>query len=510
MEKNDVDNIMSALNNVRVKTAADLRQLLNDSSSNAASIIKDDGTLSARDRVISIFDDGTFVETGAFMKRRKTEFDSASLDSFEGVITGYGAVDGRLIFVFAQDFSRSKGAVSEAQAKKIASVYKLAVENGAPVIGIFDSAGAFVYDGVKAMAGFGTVMKCAASASGIIPQIALICGSCSGSSAVISGIFDFTVVSEDKGSVYINSPFLIGNSTGSADSAKKTGFAALSAKNDAECISLLHTLINYLPMNNAEGTVREMPSDEINRLVDISSVMTDGCDMNALVSNIADSGKYFELYSEFAPEMTVGFISLGGVVAGICANQPKVKDGVLSPSAARKASRFVSFCDCFNIPVITIVDSCGLDISKDAENSPYASELAKLASVYASASTPLISLITGRAYGAVYTIMCSKSIGADIAFALDTAKIGAMPAESAVAFLWNDKIGTKDGIEYTRETLEKKWDETFGSSVEAAYAGEIDDIIDASEIRQRLAAAVEMLSEKSRLAPTKRHGNMPL
>lgn len=516
MEKKDVDNIFSVLKNAGVKTASALKQLLSDSDTKAAAAVKGDGNLSARDRIISVLDDGTFVETGAYMKRRAAEFDApnTSPDAFEGVITGYGAVDGRLVFVFAQDFSRSKGAVSEAQAKKIASVYKLAVENGAPVIGIFDSAGAFVYDGIRAMSGFGCVMSCASSASGIVPQIALVCGPCSGSAAVIAGMFDFTVVSEEKGSVYVNSPFLLSQGTGSADYAKKTGFAALSAKNDSECISLLHTLINYLPMNNAEGTVREIPKDEINKLVDVSSVMTgDDYDMTALLSLIADSGKYLELYSGYAPEMTVGFISLGGTVCGICANQPKVKSGVLSPSASRKASRFVSFCDCFNIPVITIVDSCGLDISEEAEGSPYASELAKLASVYASAKTPLVTLIAGRAYGAVYTVMGSKSIGADVAFALDTAKIGAMPAQSAVAFLWNDKIGTNNGdtdTEYTRESLEKQWDETLGSAVEAAYSGEIDDIIDSSEIRQRLAAAVEMLSEKSKITPVKRHPNMPL
>lgn len=511
MEKK-VDNMIPASKNVTVKTASALKQLLSDSESKAASAVKGDGNLCARDRITSVLDEGTFVETCAFMKRRTTECDTSSPDTFEGVITGYGAVDGRLVFVFAQDFSRSKGAVSEAQTKKIASVYKLAVENGAPVIGIFDSAGAFVYDGVKAMAGFGTIMGCASSASGVIPQIALVCGPCSGSAAVISGIFDFTIVSEEKGSVYVNSPFLLGDKTGSADYAKKTGFAALSAKNDTECISKLKSLLNYLPMNNSEGTVREMPTDEINRLVDVSSVMTsEDYDMNALISLISDSGKYLELYSDYAPEMTVGFISLGGTVSGICANQPKVKGGVLSPSAARKASRFISFCDCFNIPLITIIDSCGLDISKEAESSPYASELAKLASVYAAARTPLVSLVAGRAYGAVYTIMGSKSIGADVAFALDSAKIGAMSAQSAVAFLWNDKIGVKEnGVEYTRESLEKEWDETLGSAVEAAYAGEIDDIIDSSEIRQRLAAAVEMLSEKSKISPVKRHSNMPL
>jgi len=510
MEKKDVDNVISAVKNAEIKNVAELKALLIESDEKAASLEKGDGNLSARNRIISLLDARTFVETCAYMKRCASEFDTA--DSFEGIITGYGAIDGRLVFVFAQDFARSKGAVSEAQAKKIASLYKLATENGAPVIGIFDSAGAFVYDGVKVMAGYGSLISCVSAASGVIPQIALVCGPCAGISSVIAGMFDFTIISESKGSMYVNSPFILGDKTGGADYAKKTGIASLSGKNDAECIALAHQLINYLPMNNFEGTVREIASDQINRLIDISPVMSaEGYDMAALVSAIADSSKYFELYSGYAPEMTVGFVSLGGCVAGVCANQPKEKGGVLSANAARKSSRFVSFCDCFKIPVITIVDSCGLDVSIEAEAAPYAAELAKLAGVYASAQTPTITLVAGRAYGAVYTVMGSKSLGADMAFALDTAKIGVMPADSAVAFLWNDKIGqqSKDG-EYTRESLEKEWDSSFGSAVHAACAGEIDFIIEGAEVRQRLAAAVEMLSEKSKINPVKRHNNMPL
>ena len=506
MEKKDVDNVISAIKNAEIKNVAELKSLLTQSDEKAASLEKGDGDLSARNRIISLLDAGTFVETCAYMKRRASEFDDA--DSFEGVITGYGAIDGRLVFVFAQDFARSKGAVSEAQAKKIASLYKLATENGAPVIGIFDSAGAFVYDGVKVMAGYGSIIGCVSAASGVIPQIAIVCGPCAGISSVIAGMFDFTIVSETKGTLYVNSPFIIGENAGSADYAKKVGIASLSGKNDAECIALAHSLINYLPMNNFEGTVREIASDEINRLIDINSVMSgEDYDMTALVSTIADSGKYFELYGDYAPEMTVGFISLGGCVAGVCANQPKIKGGMLSANAARKASRFVSFCDCFKIPVITVVDSCGLDVSAEAESAPYAAELAKLAGVYASAQTALVTLVAGHAYGAVYTVMGSKSLGADMAFALESAKIGSMKADSAVAFLWNDKIGQSG---FTRESLEKEWDSSFGSAVQAACDGEIDFIIEGAEVRQRLAAAVEMLSEKSKINPTKRHNNMPL
>lgn len=496
----DAESILSALKHVKTKTASALRDLVSGEAEVGSS---------ARARITALFDEGTFVELGAFVKRRATELDVNTPDELESVICGYGAVDSRLVFAFAQDFSRTKGAFSEAHAEKIVSLYKLAMQNGAPIVGIFDSAGAALGDGVKALAGYGRVMACAAKASGVIPQIALIGGICAGAAATVASLFDFIVMNSKTGSLYVNAPSLIG-SGGTDDFASSTGLVALSSEGDTEMISAARLLISYLPSNNSEGTAVLSIGDNPSKPVSFDySASTEAI---TLITAIADKGTYLELYKSYAPEISVGFISLGDTVTGVVANNKAVKNGALTSSAARKAARFVSFCDCYNIPVVTLVDSCGLDATIEAEKSPYPAELSKLASAYASAECPLVTVVAGEAYGSVFTLMGSKSLGADVVYALDSAKIGALSAKSAVALLLNDKIGkkAKDGSVYTRESLETEWNETKGSAVEAAFAGEVDDIIDAAELRARVAAAVNMLAAKDKHAGGRRHDNRPL
>ena len=349
-------------------------------------------------------------------------------------------------------------------------------------------------------------MQCASAASGVIPHIAVIPGTCAGSAAVVAGMFDFIIISETKGTVSFNAPFVLGsNEAGKSAFVSESGLAALTGTGDGDCIAKAKLLLSYLPMNNQEGTVLAENNDDINRLVDLSAY-TASENAADLIGAVADNGSFLELYSAYGKEIMTGLMTLGGTVVGIIASQKCENGGILTAHAARKASRMLTFCDSFHIPVVTVLNSKGPDVSLEAESSTYASELAKLAFAYSSAKTPLITVIAGEAYGAVFSLMGAKALGADVVFALETAKVGVMPASSAVAFLWNDQISE----EISREDLEKQWDETVGSPVAAASAGEIDDIIGAAELRQRIAGAVMMLSAKSKKTPARRHINMPL
>jgi len=502
MERNVSEMILDAINNAGIKSAAALREIFS-AAENKASAPAD--CLTARGRIEALFDEGTFMESGKFVRRVPGELDGGA-DAFEGVICGWGSVAGRLTFAFCQDYSRTKGALTEAQARKIEEIYRLAVENGAPVIGIFDSAGALLPEGVRALAGYSRMMNCVSKASGVIPQIAVVPGICAGSASVVAGMFDFIIISDAKGTLSFNAPFVLNNAdAGKSEFVKNSGLAALAGKNDAECIAYARLLLSYLPMNNMEGTVEGMSHDDANRLIDISAYNASKSAAD-LIAAVADDAKYLELYAEYAQEMSVGFISLNGTVCGVVANNKAVNGGILTAGAARKAARMITFCDSFDIPVITILDSEGADVSLEAEASPYAAELAKLAFAYSTAKCAMITLIAGEAYGAHFSLMGAKALGADVVLALDSAKIGVMSAGRAVAFLLNDRISET----VTRAELEAKWDDKIGNAVAAAGAGEVDDIIAEGEIRQRIAGALMMLAAKSKCAPSRRHTNMPL
>lgn len=498
MDKFNLEAFAETLKSISVKTASALRDLLADSDA-----VSNGTDLSARGRLEALFDKGTFSEIGTYVRRRAGEFDSDAKDGFEGVICGWGAVGGRLVYAFSQDISRTSGSLSEAHAKKICELYRLATENGAPVIGIFDSAGAYLPEGVRALAGYGKIMKAVSAASGVIPQIAVASGYAAGASAVICGMFDLVITTE-KGSVSVNAPSFT-KGAGSADTMADTGVTALAVANDTEAVAAVKEILSYLPSNNAEGTADGISNDNINREVSLASYESSK-DAHDLISAVVDGGKLVELYASYAPEMVCGLASVGGTAVGIVATNKAVNGGALTAKAARKASRIVSLLDSFNIPVVTLVDSVGLDKSADSEMSPYTSELAKLASAYAAASTPVITLVAGEAYGSVFTVLGSKALGADLVLALDSAKIASMNASSAVAFLWNDKITAN----VTREDLEKNWNDSVATPVEAASSGEIDDIIASAETRQRIGAAIAMLSAKSTYSASRRHLIMPL
>ncbi len=487
---------------VRATTAEKLKDMLKEIDN--ASVTGSKDGYCARTRLTALFDEGTFVEVGAYIKRRSYD------EEFEGVICGYGAIKGELAFAFSQDSSRMKGAFDELHAKKIAGLYTSAMKNGAPVIGIFDSCGAIVYDGVSALAGYGQVMKCISEASGIIPQIAIIPGVCAGSAAACAAMFDIVIAVKEKTSLYVNSPFLIGDKNATADHSAENGLAAVLADNEAAAYAEARKLISILPANNQDGTREIDTVDNLNRTVDIDGVLaTEGYDIKEILNLIGDGCKFTELYASYAKELVVGFTSFGGIVTGVVANQPRENNGVLTVGAARKASRFISLCDSLNIPVLTLVDSVGLDITEKSENAPYATELARLAMAYTSSENSKITVVLGRAYGPAYTLMGSKSIGADIALALENAAISVLPPESAVAFLWNDRI-SGDTPKEAREELEREWTEMCSSPVDAAEKGEIDDIIESAELRSRICAAVSMLAAKSEIYPDRRHIVLPL
>lgn len=452
------------------------------------------------ERITSVLDPGSFVEIGAFVGKDPEGAEKT------GVVCGYGAVDGRLVYVFSQDPERRRGAMDARQASKIERLYHMAMTNGAPVIGIFDSAGAPVEDGASALDAYGRVMRCVTGASGVIPQIAYVAGVCAGMSAAVAALFDFTVMIREQSKYYITSPFLLGGETGSASAAAASGVASLLADDETGAASTLRTLLSLLPSNNADGTETVRSQDDLNRALTLIPDASGSYDVKALAAAIADDGKLLTLQDEYGKDMLVGFASIGYYVCGIIANDSQIDGGAITPDGARKAARFLSFCDCFDIPVLTLVDSVGVASTTEAERDPAASALARLAQSYATSRNAKVTVVTGKAYGAALTLMGSHAVGADTVLALENACIGTLSPEAAVAFLWNDRVSA----DTTRESLEAKWREENASPVAAASCGVVDDIIPIAELRARICAAFYMLARKSTLTPDRRHPNLPL
>ena len=402
------------------------------------------------------------------------------------VVCGYGAVEGRLVFGFAQDSGRAKGAFGERHAKKIAELYALAIKNGAPIVGVFDSAGALVYDGAEALAAYGSFMKCASEASGVVPQIALIDGVCAGSAAVVASMFDFCVTVKDVSKLYVSAPATLG---------EKGAVASAEAQSEAEGFELVKKILDVIPHNNAEGAAGEL-IDDINRQITLD---VENCNVGELLEELCDNGSYIRIYEKYAPSLCLAIASFGGVATGVVASDKNVKGGAIDVNAAKAAARLVSFCDAFGLPVLTLVDSVGVD-AESAESAEYASDLAKLAMSYASSENAKLTVVLGKAYGAAFTLLGSKSVGADLAYALPSACISVLSPEASVAFVWNDKVGEK-----SREELEAEWREKCASAAEAADRGAIDDVIEASELRKRICAALLMLVCKAEGTPSRKH-----
>ena len=466
-------------------TAAELREALN------ASLGSD-----VRGQLAMLFDDCTFVETCAYAKRFVSDFIATDrTNEFEGVICGYGAIDGKLVFAFAEDGSRMGGAIDERHAKKIVDLYDMAIKNGAPVIGIFNSNGTDIFEGTVGLAAYGRIMSAVNRASGVVPQIALISGKCIGTAAAVASMFDIVVKSADA-TFYVTSPALTG-----AEGAQDSVVSFTAAKE--QCAAYVRSLISFLPSNSSTGVqCSDVCTDNFNRKLGNLDFVGEAL---SAISVIADNGLFYELSADYAPAASTVFTAIGGVKCGVVATSYSKNEGRIDADMARKISRFVTFCDSFSIPVVTLVDSLGLAIDKENEKL-FAPELAKLSYAYASSSCPKVTVIMGHAIGASFVLLGSKALGADLVYAIDNSEIGALPAESSVAFAW-DKYITE---EKTREQLIADWKSSVSSPANAAASGEIDDIISTNELRARICSALLMLSAKGNAQAIARRKVLPL
>lgn len=452
--------------------------------------MKKDATIGT-EKIAALFDAGTFVELGAYRKRAD--------GTMTGAVCGYGAVGGKLVYAFAQDSDRKKGAFDAVQAAKIAALYELACKNGAPVVGMFDSAGAYVTDGASALSAYGSLLASVSRASGKVPQIAVISGVCAGLAATAAAMFDLVVTIRETSQWYVNAPFLVGKEIGTPEYTAEKGLSSVTTANANEAIATVRKLIDLLPSNAEDGVVAEACTDDINRAVATGDAKTN-------VEVIADAGTTIEVGAGYADEMLTVLAKIGGVACGIVANNAAVNGGAITAEGAKKAAKFVNFCDGFGMPVITLTDSVGVAVDSEEEGAPLAKALGGLAMTYAAATTAKITIVTGKAYGAAFTLMGSKALGADTVYALPEARIGTMAPESAVAFLWNDRISET----VSRGALVEEWEKTCAAPEAAASDGSIDDVIDPAELRQRVCAAVYMLLVKNEGDPARRHCNFPI
>ena len=451
---------------------------------------------SVRVQISSLFDRDTFVELSAYTKRSFNDFVSTDKTvEFEGVICGYGAIDGKLVFAFAQDADRMGGAIDERHAKKICDLYKMAINNGAPVIGIFNSNGTDIFEGTAGLAAYGRIISAVTKASGVIPQIAYVAGNCIGTCAAIASMFDIVVKNIDA-DLYVNSPALTGE-----DNAQDAIVSYCGS--EEQCMGYLIGLISFLPSNSSVGVqASDICTDNLNRKL---GNLDFGGDALSIISVIADNSMFLELTHDYGPSVSCAFATVGGVKCGIVASSYSQDEGRIDVAASRKVSKFVAFCDRFSIPVVTIVDSLGLAINNKNEHI-FAPELAKLAMAYASSTCPKVTVILGHAIGASFVLLGSKSLGADLVYATEDSEIGALCASSGVAFAW-DKYITE---EKTREELISEWKLTVSSPVSAAASGEIDDIISINEMRARICSALLMLSAKGDASAISRRKVLPL
>ncbi len=484
------------------------------------------GKKTARERIAALLDEGSFVEVDAFVEHRSNEFNMADTKApGEGVVTGYGTVDGRLVFVYSQDFTVIGGSLGEMHAKKICKVMDMAVKMGAPIIGMNDSGGARIQEGIAALSGFGEIFKRNTLASGVIPQISVIMGPCAGGAVYSPAITDFVFMVEKTSQMFITGPAVIKSVTGeevtseelggAAAHSSKSGVAHFSAKDEDECIAKIKQLIAYLPSNNLEDVPFEMPSDPINRLSEkLTSIVPDepnkAYNVKEVIAEVVDSGSFMEVQPDFAKNIVIGLARMNGSTVGIVANQPNVMAGSLNVDASDKAARFVRFLDSFNIPVVTFTDVPGYLPGVHEEHGGIIRHGAKLLYAYSEATVPKINVILRKAYGGAYIAMSSKHLGADAVFAWPTAEIAVMGPEGAANIIFKNEIAeSSDPIATRREKIQEYRDK-FANPYEAAKLGFVDDVIEPDSTRPRIIAALEMLASKRETRPSKKHGNIPV
>ena len=450
-----------------------------------------------------LFDKGTFVENGAYIKASALEAGFSDKSAYEGVVCGYGAVDGRLVFAYAQDVSRINGAFSKAASDKIVNLYDLAKKNGAPVVSMFDSMGAKIAEGIDVLSGYGKVMKASAGLKGIVPQISVIFGEACGANSVIASMADISIMTE-RANLSLSPVNVLESdgaekNVGSASYNDRKGFVADVAKDEYEAAEHVRQILSFLPSNKLDRNVYFGAQDDANRetpeIADISSNPV--FDAHEIIASLSDAGIYKELFSGHAKAMITAFAAINGIPCGIVANNPAENNGKICAGGAKKAASFIKTCGSFGLPVLTLVATGGFNDECEAKGKSAFVSVSELADAYASSKSPMVTLNIGEAYGSAFTVMGSKSLGADIVYALENAKIGVLAPSSSVAMLWSDKLyGSKAPIEKRKE-LEKEWELYMSTPLLAANAGAIDDIIPAKLVRAKIASALEMLSMKN-------------
>ncbi len=484
------------------------------------------GKLTARERIGLLLDPGSFVELDRFAMHRNDNFGLAERRiPGDGVVTGHGTIDGRKVVVFSQDFSIFGGSLGEVFAEKICKVMDLALKVGCPVVGINDSGGARIQEGVVSLGGYADIFYRNVRASGVVPQISLVAGPCAGGAVYSPAITDFIVMVRDIGKMYITGPDVVGAVTGEnvtheelggADThERRSGVAHFAAPTEQDAIDDVQRLLSFMPSNNLDDPPYERPADDPDRedaslATLIPAASTKPYDITQAITAVVDEGDFFEVQPHFAPNIAIGFARLDGHPVGVVANQPRHLAGTLDIDSSTKAARFVRFCDAFNIPLVTFVDVPGFLPGTAQEYGGIIRHGAKLLYAYAEATVPKLTVITRKAYGGAYDVMCSKHIGADFNFAWPTAEIAVMGPSAAVNVIFRRELAASDNPAATAAALTADYTARFANPYDAAQRGYIDRVIEPQQTRPELIRALAMARTKREARPSRKHGNIPL
>ncbi len=481
--------------------------------------------LTARERVEYLLDEGSFEEIGILVTHRTTDFGMDKQKFYgDGVVTGYGTINGRLVYVFAQDFTVFGGALSETHAEKICKVMDHAMKVGAPIIGLNDSGGARIQEGVRSLGGYADIFYRNVQASGVIPQISAIMGPCAGGAVYSPAMTDFTIMVQDTSYMFVTGPNVVKTVTnenvtseelgGASTHSTKSGVTHITSVSDIACLEDIKKLLSYLPQNNKDTTNKLPfePGEEIREVLEgiVPDSSNKPYDMHEVITGIIDADSFFEIHKNYADNIIVGFARLGGRSIGIVANQPMSLAGVLDVDSSKKAARFTRFCDCFNIPLLVLVDVPGFLPGTDQEWNGIILHGAKLLYALSEATVPRVTVITRKAYGGAYDVMNSKHIGADLNFAWPTAEIAVMGAKGASEIIFRKEIQNAEDPELKLSEKEAEYAEKFATPFEAAKRGFIDEVIMPKDTRRKLLKAFSMLENKTVTRPNRKHGNIPL
>lgn len=483
--------------------------------------------LTARERIDVLVDPGSFVETDRFVTHRCSNFgmDTKTFPG-DGIITGYGKVNGRLVYVYSQDFTVLGGSMSRTQANKILKIMELAMKNGAPMIGINDSGGARIQEGVEALGGYADIFLKNVMSSGVIPQISAIMGPCAGGAVYSPSITDFIFMVKDTSYMFVTGPDVIKAVTheevtkeelgGAGTHSQKSGVAHFAADDDKHCLLMIRELLNFIPGNNLDDapkapTVTDTPDRLVPELNDfIPDNSKKPYDMKELIKLVVDEGYFLEVHQNYAQNIVVGFARFNGQSVGIVANQPNILAGCLNIDASKKAARFIRFCDAFNIPLVNFVDVPGFLPGTEQEWNAIITHGAKLLYAYAEATVPKVTIITRKDYGGAYCVMSSKHLRGDVNLAYPSAEIAVMGAEGAVNIVFREALKKANDPDTERQKLISDYEEKFNNPYVAAELGYIDEVIEPAQTRKRIVQALDMLKNKRDTNPPKKHGNIPL